>query len=75
MPSKWKKSDRPYDSQHLDVGHCSARVKPVPNSYSGYEWSIWVGPSGRRVLHTSGEARTITGAKRIARKKLASCPR
>lgn len=74
--AKWKKSDRPYMSEHLDAGHCSARVKPM-STYGGddYEWSIWVGPSGRRVLHNSGEARTRASAKRIARRKLASCPR
>jgi len=76
--AKWKKSDRPYNSEHLDADVCGARVKPtaLPSSYgTDYEWSIWVGPPGRRVLHQSGEARTRAGAKRIARARLATCER
>lgn len=72
--AKWKKSDRPYNSEHLDADVCGARVKPTSTySASDYEWSVWVGPPGRRVLHQSGEVRTRAGAKRIARQKLHSC--
>lgn len=69
----WKKSDQPYMSEHLDAGRASARVKPT-STYSGadYEWTIWIGPPGRRVLHQSGETRTRAGAKRIAQQKLAA---
>ncbi len=68
----WKKSDQPYMSEHLDVGNASARVKPT-STYSGadYEWTVWIGPPGRRVLHQSGEVRTRAAAKRIAQQKLA----
>ena len=69
----WKKSDQPFNSEHLDVGNASARVKPT-STYSGadYEWTIWIGPSGRRVLHQSGETRTKAAAKRAAERKLAA---
>jgi hypothetical protein len=69
----WKKSDQPYNSEHLDAGHASARVKPT-STYSGtdYEWTTWVGPAGRRVLHQSGEAKTRARAKRIAEGRLAT---
>lgn len=69
----WKKSDQPYMSEHLDAGNASARVKPLSTySGSGYEWTIWVGPAGRRVLHQSGESKTKAGAKRTASQKLAA---
>jgi hypothetical protein len=69
----WKKSDQPYNSEHFDVGHASARVKPT-STYSGadYEWTIWIGPPGRRVLHQSGETKTRAGAKRMAQQKIAA---
>ena len=69
----WKKSDQPFNSEHLDIGNASARVKPT-STYSGsdYEWTIWIGPSGRRVLHQSGETRTKAAAKRAAERKLAA---
>ena len=78
MATKWKNSDRPFDSEFLDRDdeHCSARVKPVSAFVDdGYEWSTWLGPPGRRVLHNSGEVRTRRAAKTIARRKLATCPR
>ena len=71
----WKKSDRPYMSEHLDIGHASARVKPTAlhSSYgTDYEWTIWIGPKERRVLHQSGETRTKAAAKRAAERKLAA---
>jgi hypothetical protein len=69
----WKKSDQPYNSEHFDAGHASARVKPT-STYSGadYEWTIWIGPPGRRVLHQSGETKTRAGAKRMAQQKIAA---
>lgn len=72
----WKKSDQPYMSEHFDVGQASARVKPT-STYGGanYEWTIWIGPPGRRVLHQSGETKTRAGAKRIAQQRLAAALR
>jgi len=69
----WKKSDRPINSEHIDIGHAGARVQPL--YYGGanyYEWSIWLGPSGRRVLHDSGTVRTKAAAKRAAERELAA---
>lgn len=69
----WKKSDRPFNSEFLETGNASARVKPT-STYAGadYEWSIWLGPPGRRVLHQSGETKTRSAAKRIAQQRLAA---
>ena len=68
----WKKSDQPRMSEHLDIGHAGARVQPLHAGIGYYEWTIWIGQPGRRVLHQSGETRTKAGAKGAAERKLAA---
>ncbi len=70
--AKWKKSDRPYDSQHIEGGQCSARVKPDRN---GYEYTVWQGAPNRRTLYSSGLSKTLRTAKALATKRLATCLR
>lgn len=36
----------------------------MPSQQShGFEWTIWIGPKGKRVLHNRGETKTRAGAK------------
>jgi hypothetical protein len=62
----WYHSDRPYNSQHMELADKAFRVRPVPN---GWEWSVWIGPSNGRVLHNSGVVKTLASAKRICEAK------
>ena len=70
----WKKSDQPLDSEHLDAENVGARVKPGAH-YGDYEWSIWVGPPGRRVMSQRGTVKSRASAKRAAQKKFATALR
>lgn len=67
--NKWTSSDRPLNSQHLEssTGRLSVRVRPVRDQW---EWSIWIGPKDRRVMHDSGLKRSLAIAKRTALHRL-----
>ncbi len=62
----WVKSDMPRDSEHLEgaSSRYAARVKPDP--HGGFEWSVWIGPPGRRVLHAADSVKTRAAAKKRA---------
>lgn len=68
---RWYDSDMPLGSKFLELDRCSGRVQPRSIG-SGYEWTSWIGPGGRRVLHGQGFVKTIAAAKKAA---LKSCLR
>ncbi len=65
---KWDYSNMPHDSLHMERGNWSARVMPLPNGR--YEWTTWIGPPDKRVLHQRGEVKLKSSAMRAAKKKL-----
>lgn len=68
---KWEENGRPYGSDHFEHpnGRYGARVMPDKRN-GGFEWSIWVGDYGYRVLHDQGSVSTRAAAKKKALEKL-----
>jgi hypothetical protein len=71
MAKRWKASDRPEGSSFIEEDHCSARVRPTRD---GFEWSLWIGPSGRRVIDKQGTTATQKAAKKAAERALTKRP-
>ncbi len=66
---KWEKTNRPFGSEHLECEKRGARVRPVNGRW---EWSVWIGPPGLRVMHNNGTLASKSAAKR---KAAAACKR
>lgn len=67
---RWKRSERPAGSLFLDEGgNCAARIIPL-KAGKGFEWSIWIGAKGKRVLHMAHETRYLSTAKLMAKMQL-----
>jgi len=67
MSEKWLPSQYPSGSFHLDLDTCGARIRPIPH-IGFWEWSSWIGPPKKRVLHERGELKSKASAKKAALK-------
>jgi hypothetical protein len=68
---EWIPSEYPRGSFHLEMGECGARIKLIP--HIGYwEWSSWIGPPGKRVMHDRNESKSKAAAKKAAEKSCAT---
>lgn len=55
----------------METERCAARVRPITTmGTKGWEWSIWVGPEGNRVLHMAHETVYLSTAKYMAKQQL-----
>lgn len=68
---KWVKSEKPAGSFFMESEKCSARVRPIMTmGIKNWEWSIWVGSEGKRVLHMAHETVYLSTAKYMAKQQL-----
>jgi len=71
LPTGWAPSDYPHGLFHLDMNGCAGRVRPIPH-IRYWEWSSWVGPCGKRVLHARSELKSRSAAMQAAEKSCAA---